>query len=197
MINRCLALFGSALLLAGCAAQTTPPRQYLLDRPTLGNATLTIDDESASLLIDEVDVAAFLDASGIVYQTADNEVTAASQHRWAEPVERQLRRTLYTVLAKRLNNVAVFERRPDTPANAARLSVSLDAFQGHYSGDAIIAGTWRLTSDNGDILARQRFRVERPLPEDGYTALVRTLSGGWQEIATNITDRIKPLLTSP
>lgn len=196
MMDRLAALSLVGLMLAGCAAQVTPSRQYLLDYPALGDITLASDDRAPALLLDQVGVAPFLDASGIVLQTADNRISVAGQNRWAEPIERQLRRSLYAVLVKRLDNVAIFEH-PPAAAEAARLSVSLDAFQGHYTGEAVIAGSWRLTGADGAILARQRFRMERSLPGDGYTPLVRTLSEGWHRVAARIAGDVKPLLASP
>lgn len=196
MTARGNSLLVALLLMTGCAAQVEPPRQYLLDYPALGSGALVAADEAPALLIDRVRVADFLDVSGIVFQTADNEIAAAGQHRWGEPLERQLRRSLYAMLASRLGEVAVFEQPPLPEGRTLRLSISLDAFQGHYDGNAVIAGTWQLTGGEGKLLARRRFRAEPPLPADGYSALVRALSNGWREIAAGIATEVGPLTVS-
>lgn len=195
MTNRAAMTFLAAVLLAGCAASVTAPRHYLLNYPSLGDAALLSEGASASLLIEQVDVAPFLNSSGIVYQVAENKISIASQHRWAEPIERQLRRSLYTVLLGRLDSVAVFVHPGSARPPTARLSVSLHAFHGRYTGDAVIAGTWWLTAAGGEILVRRRFRVVRPLPADGYDALVQTLSKGWQDIAAGIARYVESALT--
>lgn len=184
-------LLAAALAAAGCATQAPSPRQYLLDYPTLPAGALASPDAAPALLIDRVEVAGFLATSGIVFQTSDNEVAAAVQHRWGEPLERQLRRSLFAVLAGRLERVAVFESPPVPAAEPVRLSITLDAFQGRYDGKAVVAGTWQLTSAGGDTVARQRFRIERDLPADGYGPLVQTLSGGWREVAGQIAGAIR------
>lgn len=186
------------VILAGCATDpAAPPRRYLLDYPALGNATLLRDAQSPSLIIGQVAVAPFLSSNGIVYQTAENTISVASQHRWAEPIQRQLRRGLFTALVRRLDHAAVFVQPPGTRSSTARLSVSLHAFHGRYTGDAVVAGIWRLTGAQGSILIRRRFRLVRPLPADGYDALVHALSQTWQEIAAGIASRVEPLLASP
>lgn len=190
MMSRCkLALLLPVLLLAGCATPVVPVSKYLLTYPKLPDATLASGAQAPALAIRAVDVAAFLDGSGIVLQTTDQQIAVASQHRWAEPLERQLRRSLYAVLLQRLGRVAVFEW-PATVADAAGLFIALDAFQGRHTGDVVIAGSWRLTSEEGDILIRRRFHLVRPLSANGYDALVVALSNGWQTIATRIADHI-------
>lgn len=182
-----------ALALAGCAVHVTPPSQYLLSYPEVGNVALAGGANAQSLVIAAVDVAAFLDTSGIVLQTADHQISVASQHRWGEPLERQLRRSLYATLVKRLQQTAVFEW-PAAIGSAASLKVAVDAFQGRSTGDVLITGSWRLANRAGKIIARRHFRISRPLPSDGYDALVTALSQGWRALTVRMAQQISQAL---
>lgn len=191
-----IVVFGSTLL-GGCAVSVPETHQYLLETAALPAGALTGDPDAPVLAIYEVALPGFLAGSGIVYQINANEVNVAVNHRWAEPLARQLRRGLYTSLAKQADEFAVFEAPNAAAADGYRLTVEIDAFQGHYRGVALIAGSWRLQGPMGNILIRHRFRREAALQSDGYPALVRALSRGWRQVATGIASSVQAGVSAP
>lgn len=193
MIRTVFPAFILLCMLTGCAVSVPPLHQYLLVQPELDKTSLKQGDKVPALAIKRIKVAPFLAGSGIVMQTSTHEINVAGQHRWAAPLERQLRRGLSSVLKKRLGEVAVFHQAP--PKNVSRLSVSVYEFQGTHTGNAFVSGTWRLLNADGKIVARHGFRVEESLQADGYDALVRALSRAWQSVSTRIADRIEPLVS--
>lgn len=52
---------------------------------------------------------------------------------------------------------------------------------GSYNGNVTVQGQWLLSDENGQLLKQQNFRVEQPLPADGYHALARTLGAAWAQ----------------
>lgn len=186
MIRRLAAIvagLGPCLLLAACAASAPPPERYLLTLPEPAPGPLPAPETRLAVHVQDIRLADYLAGSGIVYQVDPGRVHAAARHRWADPLAAQLRRGLRDALAAGPSGVVpVFESRP----GVRRLAVRVDSFQGRFDGSARVAGEWRLRGPDGAFLAGRRFRVDVPLREDGYAALVRALSEAWEEVAAGI-----------
>ncbi|SDW27561.1 PqiC family protein [Marinobacter mobilis] len=162
-----------AVLLAGCSqAPVIPPPGYLLPGATaIGAHSVTV----------EVRLAGYLDQGGIVYQLSNSELHLARQHRWAEPLDSQLERSLHAALASH-----------DLP-DSGQLVVSLSQFQGVQSdgGDqAVIRGVW-LFSKAGEAPRQGTISWQAPVPADGYPTLVETLDRGWQDTARVIVSGLE------
>ena len=184
------------LALAGCATGAGGgPALYMLDHSTPTRAASPAAGRPA-IVVEPVDVAPFLDASGIVYQTAAHRVVLANDNRWASPLSAQLTDGLYAGLATELDGVFVQLQRGgrDEPDAALHLGTRVDEFMGHYDGSAHIAGQWTLTDAADRQLAQARFERRIPLSEDGYEALVASLSRGWRQSAQAIAAEIAPRL---
>ncbi|MDX1757493.1 MAG: ABC-type transport auxiliary lipoprotein family protein [Marinobacter sp.] len=125
----------------------------------------------------QVRLAGYLEQGGIVYQLSDSEMHNARQHRWAEPLAQQLRRSLHAGLSEM------------APPNGGQLTVQLSQFQGVRSlaGDrAIIRGVWQYNA-GGAVTRTGQIDWQGPLTGDGYAGLVETLDQGWQDVAHRIT----------
>lgn len=177
----------TAALLAVTACAGTPPepaRQYRLAGPAVAPAAAT-PDAAPGLALDRIELATFLDQTGIVYESADTGVHIARNHHWATPLVGQLRQRFAAALATILEPLPVYPRRSAVSAAGMQLDLSIDAFHGRDSGDALIAGTWRLRRDQA-ALANGEFRVQVPLEADGYDALVAALGEGVGRAARSI-----------
>jgi uncharacterized lipoprotein YmbA len=67
---------------------------------------------------------------------------------------------------------------------------------GHYDGHAHIAGHWQLMDADGATLLREPFQRRVALEEDGYDALVESLSSGWRANARELAPRIRTAMNS-
>jgi len=186
-----LLLLCGALALTGCAGGGTAPSLFKLDSdyaaPTTSPTTA-----APVLAVETVTVAPYLDESGIVYQTAAHRVVIANNNRWASPLAVQLTDTLSMALQRRLTGVDI--RRTGSrhgQAPAAQLIVHVDEFLGHYDGTAHIAGQWQLLDAAGKQIAGRGFRQRVILDDDGYAALVSSLSRGWRKQAEIMAPRLK------
>ncbi len=179
-------LAGSALL-SGCAGTpTVPEHRYLIgltDRPT---APATGSEDR--LWIAPPRLASFLRSDGIVMQISDVAIHQGRNHLWAEDLATQLRRSLREELARKLPHAQVLDDSESavTGEPPHRLEVDVDGFHGRYDGVAVIVGQWRLRDGIGRLLAARQFSVERPLPADGYQALVESLAAAWRGVADEI-----------
>lgn len=185
------------LVLTGCASSTDPTELYLLEASHVSPAGAN-DTQSTqpTLVVEPVTVAPFLDSAGIVYQTNDNRVVVARNNQWAAPLTGQLTDGLYATLTSDMPDANVLTANTQVSGLAYRLTTQVDRFQGHYSGVAVIAGTWQLFNPNNKRIAQQRFEIEVPLRTDGYPELVRSLSRGWREISQSLVEPVSHALGS-
>ncbi|MEC5320253.1 membrane integrity-associated transporter subunit PqiC [Brenneria populi subsp. brevivirga] len=173
------------LLLSACSANTQKTYYQLpaiSDGATPVEKTLT----GQQLWLEHVSVADYLASSGLVYQTNDVQYVIASNNLWASPLDQQLQQALVANLSRRMPGWVVTTQPQDS--DQAVLNVSVTAFHGRYDGKAVISGEWVLNR-HGRVF-KQPFNVVLPQSEDGYDALVRTLSQGWMEVAQSIARQV-------
>lgn len=172
------------LVAAGCASKTVQPTSYML--PT------SIPEQHYSnalaVAIAPVRLTGLLDNQGIVMELNDIEVHQARYHLWAEDIGVQLQQQLQQRLTLSLPHAQIVAKgqplQADLPQREVRVSVN--AFQGSYSGKAIVQGQWLLLGEQGQLLKQHNFRIEQPLPADGYPALVRALASAWDQVSEQL-----------
>lgn len=189
LIRHILCVTLAAVLLAGCASTPDSGALFLLDQP--GDTTTTETAAPAStdttVTLTQLELSPYLTRDGIVYQTGPNRIVVASKNRWAAPLESQLADGLYDALDRGLARADV-RRAGQVAASPSGfdLAVHVERFQGRYDGNAIISGSWRLYDAKGQVAGRGEFAQITPLQTDGYAALVRALSQGWQQVKQSL-----------
>ncbi|MDY0207058.1 MAG: ABC-type transport auxiliary lipoprotein family protein [Pseudomonas sp.] len=191
LINR-VALTGSRallagvalLLIAGCASKTAQPSSYMLP----ASAPEQEYSSALAVAIAPIRLTGLLDNEGIVMELNDIEVYQARQHLWAEDIGVQLQQQLQQRLTLSLPSAQIVAKGQPLQAGLAQreVRVSVNGFQGSYNGNAIVQGQWLLLGENGQLLQQQNFRIEQPLPADGYPTLVRTLAAAWDQVSEEL-----------
>lgn len=177
------------MLMAGCAGPTSVSvNRYVLFDPSSNSPGVPFEQASVRLRIGNVEVAPILQQEGIVFQTDEHKLTVARRHRWAEPLSDQLRGSLYGMLTRSFDKVAVIKDGPAISGKTWTLTADVDAFHGRFDGYGVMRGTWWLQDPDGNLVLRQRFDEKVPLESDGYDALVEALSEGWQRVVTSIAE---------
>jgi uncharacterized lipoprotein YmbA len=190
MTTRTLFYLALAALMTGCAGSASSPSLFVLDPGTARQPMPAAAAARTQLLVAPVEIAPLLDERGIVYQTDPHRVVIANHNRWAAPLGEQLRESLAATLAGALADVQIVRGGNAGTADRYTLHTRVDQFMGHYDGHAHIAGEWQLEDPDGHTVARQRFAREVALANDGYEALVESLSSGWQATAQAIVPAI-------
>lgn len=164
----------------GCAKQPIENHRYFL--PTADSTQSQSAHKSARLLqINDVQLADFLNNSGLVLQLNDITLNQAKNHVWAEDLSQQISRGLRERLNQAQQSFIVVGQQ--TPAEL-RLSLTIDAFHGRHDGLAITSGRWQLRNNQGEIVSLQNFDLQTELSTSGYPALVRALGKNLDELAT-------------
>lgn len=178
-----------AALLAACSSSDDNKAYYQLpDLPSSAAPVATgAQVAQRQLWIEQVEVADYLNGTGVAYQTSAVKYHIAKDNLWASPLEQQLQQTLAAQLGRELPGWLVSSRAMS--GEQAVLNVTVTGFHGRYDGKAIISGQWTLNRDNQII--SQPFNLQLEQGEDGYDALVSTLAQGWQQQAKVIAAYLK------
>lgn len=182
-----------ALLVCGlsaCSSNTAAPHYYAIALPDAQSSPLTPSQQPV-VAVSDVELADYLNSVGIVYQQDDVQLTTASQHRWAEALDKQLTRALLQNLRTQLPNWQ-WQNGQTSLQNIAQLQIKVRGFHGKADGHAVISGEWTLIK--GTQQYSGEFQQQYPLTADGYPALVRELRTGWQQTTSQLAIQLKPLL---
>lgn len=171
-------------VMAGCASKTVQPSHYMLPTSTAEQHY----SSAVAVAIAPIRLSGLLDNQGIVMELNDIEVYQARQHLWAEDIGIQLQQRLQQWLTASLPQAQIAAKgqplQSDLPQREIRVSVN--GFQGSYTGNAIVQGQWQLLGDDGQLLKHKHFKIEQPLPADGYPTLVRTLAAAWDQVSEEL-----------
>lgn len=170
----------------GCSSNT-PSKSYFQLTSNLTGSKMTQTTDHF-IWIESIEVASFLNKPGIVLQTQDIKYVTATNHLWASTLSQQLADRLSQDLTQILPNYLVSTKSITTPYLTVKLFI--DGFHGSYNGDAVIKGRWVVTDKKGKIITKV---IDRhvPLATNGYDALVKALSEGWQNEELDFANSIK------
>lgn len=163
------------LLLSGCAATVAKPHLYLLTSvPVSQNLQNTAAEQCAPIAV-AVQLPAYLERDGLVLQLNDNELVAADNHLWAEPLVYGVERLLKVCLNPASPSA---ELDTDAPKSAQQVKVVVEQLHGNAQGDSRLQATWSkvVTSSAGPAPAH-RFSAQAQQVTPGYDALVSVQRG--------------------
>lgn len=151
----------AALALAVGCAHTAPTRFYLLkataEKPTPGPAA-----DGPSVVIEPVQVAAYLDRRQIVSRLGDGEVHVAEFHQWAEPLADGVRRVLVEDLSRRLSSQRVWAGDPVVAQSGGlRVRLMLLRFDRAPGEPLVLTAHWSVAAGAGGKLVAERLSTLR------------------------------------
>lgn len=175
--------------LTACSSQTDKTYYQLPDayQGSVAEQVTTQSVKQPQIWVQPIHLSSMLVNTGIVYQTTDINYTVANQHLWINPLDQQLQQGLISGLTKALPNTVVANQPIED--DLAKLTVTVNYFQGRYDGKVIISGDW-IYAENSKVIS-QPFSLALTQTEDGYPALVRTLGQGWEQVVSDIAKTIQ------
>ncbi|WFQ80991.1 membrane integrity-associated transporter subunit PqiC [Xenorhabdus sp. SF857] len=186
-ISASMFIVGSGLI-AGCS--DSQPQKTYYQLPVLANLVSQEGKLGAKherqLWIKRVNLADYLAAPGIVYQTGEVSYINASNHLWASPLQQQLQQVLISELSAAFPYRLVSQQELEKDADA--LDITITAFHGRYDGQVLIEGYWILS--NPDSVIRRSFSLKLKQEKDGYAELVLTLAKGYSQLGKSIARQL-------
>lgn len=180
--------FTSLITLVGCSSGGVDKSYFQLTSDVNKQPSNTLKTANRFIWIESVNVASFLNKPGIVLQTENIKYVTATQNLWASSLSQQLSGRLEQDLTVFLPNYLISSKSITTPTLTVKLFI--DGFHGSYTGDAVIKGRWVVIDSHNNIWAKS-FEHYIPLTNNGYDALVKALSKGWQDEELDFANLIK------
>jgi uncharacterized lipoprotein YmbA len=184
---RVLTAFVVSVALLGCASPPPQQKSYYLLRD-LAAQPEGAERSDARVGIGRVVAAAYLDHLGLALETAPNEVRAARNHLWSEPLEHGLLIYLRGAVSSALGEPVAY-RSEGAGRWEQVVEVYVEQLHGTMTGSAVIVAGYQLLGP-GDAFSEYRFGQSAELDGEGYGALVaaekRLLSALGEAIAESI-----------
>lgn len=176
------------LVLGACATEPLPISYYLLSTPSAAHARQQTMVERKVLVIEDVEMAAYLRQSGIVMQTTGDQLQISKQHLWAENLELAVPKLLAMAMQGQSSEYQVYVRNLDyVPSANYSLRLHIDNLQATDRGEVVSSGRYQLIdNDNAGASVAVDFYFERDLQEDGYSHAVAKIRELLNDIAADI-----------
>ncbi len=172
------------LLLVGCSGTPVDTHYYLL-RSEVPEQSRGLTP-SSRFAMGSVNVAPYIDQSGLILEVSPGQIRPARHHQWAEPMAGALNHLLLLEVSRTVKE-DVF---PQAASDAALVySVRIDQLHGTLDGDALLVAYWWIRRDNQEFVSYQ-FAETRALARDGYAALAEAQKALLLELAQRIGESL-------
>jgi len=169
-------IFIALSLLVSCAnREVAGPNYYLLSSSEL--SAKAFDLKPFKLAVGPIDVPVHLDREGIAIHESTNKLTYSDSHRWAEPLNENLTKTLLANLAQLLPRQQIIDfpykqsNKPDY-----QLSVSIEKFGFVSEGKVVLIARSSVVNSKGKQLDSSYINLERSGIEYDHTLIVSAMS---------------------
>jgi uncharacterized lipoprotein YmbA len=196
MMARLPGLVLIVLCLAACASGPAAPIEYYVLAPQISAADSVVERSSRpTLVIENVDLAAYLRQTGMIIQTGSNQILVSRTHLWAESLESALPKALVRELQRQSGYYSYYLKSVDWVGETDyRLRLRIDSLQSTDGGEVVSAGRYQLIPDqNAALPVVVDFNFHRDLERDGYPYAVEQMSGLIGQIAGAILASVDKL----
>ena len=178
-------------LLAGCAA--TQPTSFYTLAPVVEPEVAKRSAEGLVIGLGPITLPQYLDRPDIVTREGANQMRLAEFHKWAEPLEPLLTRTMAEDLYALLDagDVIPIPQRGDLPLDRV-VEVDIGRFDADAAGQVVLDARWRIyQGDSETLLASGRSQVtQQGAPAPDYAAIVAAMSQAVAQVSQEIASAI-------
>jgi uncharacterized lipoprotein YmbA len=180
--------------LAGCATGPAPIEYYVLAPQVSASDSVVERTNKPSLVIESVELAAYLRQTGMIIQTGENQLLVSRNHLWAESLELALPKALVRELQRQSDDYSYYLKSLDWVGQTDyRLRLRVDSLQSTDRGEVVSAGRYQLISAQNTSPVIVDFNFHRDLDRDGYPYAVEQMSGLIGQIAGAILASVDKL----
>jgi uncharacterized lipoprotein YmbA len=148
-----------------------------------------------TVVIESVELAAYLRQSGMIVQTGDNQLQISKNHLWAESLELALPKALLRELQQQSDQYSYYIKTLDWVGQTDyRLRLQIDSLQSTEGGEVITSGRYQLipSREPADAVFVD-FGFSRDIQQDGYTYAVEQMNVLLGQIAAAIVTSVDKL----
>lgn len=182
----------AALLLTGCAS-TQEARLYILNSTNFPTEDLLeTAGETPAINITSVQISDTLSRPAIITQVAENELAVSDFHRWAGPLQNNIRQVLVENLSSLLQSDRIFsDPRKQTFRADYHLEIRSCNLTGVLGETAILKARWAVLSPGGEeIVALKNFQKTINIDGKSHRDYVNAQSQLLADFSRKIADSI-------
>ena len=181
--------------MSACASEPAAISYYLLSTPNTDQTRQQARTERKTLVIENVEMAAYLRQSGIAMQTSGSQLQISKQHLWAENLELAVPKLLANAIQSQSTQYQVYVRNLDyVPSADYSLRLHIDNLQATDQGEVLSSGRYQLIdNENSSEAIAVDFYFERDLQEDGYSHAVARIRDLLNDIAVDVINTAENL----
>ncbi len=162
-------------LIWGCSS--VPETRYYILASEPVSAEVPAPTGQHVLGVGRVEIPDYLRQRGVVVQSSDHQIRAALYHRWGEPLQRGVRRSLGQALSNALPEMRVEMEQRDVRRLDYRLDIEVLNFHFTEDGLALLGGRWTVYDvSTGAIMYSTHFDIRESIAESGYSVAIRAQS---------------------
>jgi uncharacterized lipoprotein YmbA len=184
-----------AACLAGCSSEPVIVHYYALVPPVSPADEVVLRDDKPALVIERVELAEYLQKSGMIVQSGGNQLQVSKNNLWAESLELAVPKALLRELQRQSDDYSYYLKNLDWIDRADyRLRLRIDSLQATDQGEVVAAGRYQLISEHGSnphMFAD--FNFHRDLDQDGYEHAVEQIQALVAQIAGAILSSLDGL----
>jgi uncharacterized lipoprotein YmbA len=171
-------------LLMGCATTEPLPTYFILSR---GSPAKSVHLSSpVRVYVRRVEVPAYLLRRNLA-TFHGQEIRYAPEALWALPLDQTIALGVAANLTRDGVPAVGFQPPEAPPTHQYEVVIRITHFEGHENGDVLLAGSWRVTTPDGETVASRPVSIRRSGWEPGrYARLVALLSDGIAELSSRI-----------
>ncbi len=190
--------FAALLLLAGLGACSSEPvviNYYALVPLVSATDQVVQRTDKPALVIERVDLAKYLQQSGMIIQSGGNQLLVSKKNLWAESLELALPKALVRELQSQSDDYTYYLKSVDwIPRTDFRLRLRIDSLQATDKGEVVAAGRYQLISEHDSNLhVFADFNFRRDLDQDGYEHAVEQIQVLLAQVAEAILNSVQGL----
>lgn len=195
MTVRLLSILLLISVLAACASAPEPIEYYMLASPQTPADSVVELSSKPALVIEEVELAAYLRQSGMIMQTGENQLVVSRNHLWAENLELAVPKALVWELQRKSADYSYYIKTLDWVGQSDfRLRLRIDSLQFTDQGEVVTAGRYQLIST---LMPKEPvfvdFSFRRDISQDGYAHAVAEINALLGQLAGAILDSVDKL----
>ena len=195
MKMKLIAILPLLACLGACSSEPVVMHYYALVPPVTAADEVVQRPDNPALVIERVDLAEYLQQSGMIIQSGDNQLQVSKNHLWAESLELALPKALVRELQRQSEDYSYYLKNVDWITRTDyRLRLRIDSLQATDKGEVVAAGRYQLIAEHGSkpqVFAD--FNFHRDLGQDGYEHAVEQIQGLLAQIAEAILGSLQGL----
>lgn len=191
MMKRYLSVGLLLIAALGACSSTPQPVFYTLDD---GAVSVARSGTTPSVVLTQTTLPELIDRPQLIVRTGSNRVRISEQHRWAEPLRREIPRVLANDLGQLLESFRVVVMPVDAQRFDAdfRLSLDVQRLEVTERRGADIDLLWRIEDRQGKMITGRSTLRETTDSED-YFALVAAQRRALSRVAVDMAAQIRQL----